>query len=393
MYLTRIPQRVSICLSPFSSHFNCPQGQHYRVWCWLLVTLLLTQGAAKLTNLTRLMPRRLCYWTVLRMVKAGYWDCAQLLDEMAVAAILTLPPPQDRTIYLIGDKTTQKKTGEKMPLAHKTRLNEFAPYVFGLDLVVLVAQWGRFRIPVAFELIDPQIKGHQNILFRQMLRRFSKPGWCRQLVVLADAGFASKENLRLIQTLEWRYVFALSRTWKLTDGTHLKDLANHLPRKRYRRMASYKPDGRRQDYWVFIRPAQLNTLGDVTILLSKRRLNDGPKKIKLIVTNLEDQSAGQMLSHYCRRWAVEQTFKELKSGLHLGQMQVTKEKERVERAMRLPVMAYLLLLNLYGKELDPDKGFTLFRLKQRFTDEVWQEQLDRSDARWRKKLDKYRAAA
>jgi hypothetical protein len=393
VYLTRIPQRVSVCLSPFSSHFNCPQGQHYRVWCWLLVTLLLTQGAAKLTNLTRLMPRRLCYWTVLRMVKAGYWDSSQLLDEMAVAAVLTLPPPADRTIYLIGDKTTQKKTGKKMPLAHKTRLNEFAPYVFGLDLVLLIAQWGRFRIPVACELVDPHIKGHQNILFRQMLRRFSKPEWCRQLVVLADAGFASKENLRLIQTLAWRYVFALSRTWKLTDGTHLKDLANHLPRKRYRKVASYKPDGRRRDYWVFIRPAQLNTLGDVTILLSKRRLNDGPKKIKLIVTNLEDQSAGQMLSHYCRRWAVELTFKELKSGLHLGQMQVTKEKERVERAIHLPVMAYLLLLRLFGKDLEPDRGFTVFALKRQFCDEIWQEQLDRSNANWCKKLDRLRAAA
>jgi hypothetical protein len=137
----------------------------------------------------------------------------------------------------------------------------------------------------------------------------------------------------------------------------------------------------------------LNTLGDVTILLSKRRLNDRPKKIKLIVTNLETQSAGQILGIYSRRWAVEVTIKELKSGLHLGQMQVTKEKERVERAIQLPVMAYLLLLRLYGKELDPEQGVTIFQLKQRFCDEAWQEQLDRSDAKWRKKLNQYRAAA
>ena len=169
--LTRLPQPVSNCLSPFSSHFTCPQGQHYRVWCWLLVTLLITQGAARLKNLTRLMPRRLYYWTVLRMVKAGYWDASALFDQMAMAALLTLPPPACPTLYLIADKTTQQKSGKKMPLAHKTRMNEFAPYVFGLDLVLLVAQWGRFRIPVACELIDPKIKGHQNILFRQMLRR------------------------------------------------------------------------------------------------------------------------------------------------------------------------------------------------------------------------------
>lgn len=393
MRIKRLPQPVSSCLSPFSSYFTCPQGRHYRVWCWLLVTLSLTQGAAQIKNLTRLMPRGLRYWTVLRLVKAGYWDASALLDRMAQAALLTLPPPACPTLYLIGDKTTQRKTGKKTPLAHKTRLNDFAPYVFGLDLVLLIAQWGRLRIPVACELVDPRIKGHQNILFRQMLSRFRAPGWCREVVVIADAGFASKDNLRLIQGLGWRYVFGLARTWKLDDGTHLKDLANHLPRKRYHRVASYNPARRRRDYWAFVRRAKLKTLGDVTILLSKRRLNERPKKIKLIVTNLETQSAGQILGIYSRRWAVEVAIKELKSGLHLGQMQVTKEKERVERAIQLPVMAYLLLLRLYGKELDPEQGVTIFQLKQRFCDQAWQEQLDHSDARWRKKLDQYKAAA
>jgi hypothetical protein len=78
---------------------------------------------------------------------------------------------------------------------------------------------------------------------------------------------------------------------------------------------------------------------------------------------------------------VEVTIKELQSGLHLGQMQVTKEKERVNRAIRLPVMAYLLLLRLPGKELDAEEEFTIFQLKQRFCEETWQEQLDRSDTK------------
>jgi len=111
------------------------------------------------------------------------------------------------------------------------------------------------------------------------------------------------------------------------------------------------------------------------------------------VTNLETQSASQILGIYSRRWGVEVTIKELKSGLHLGQMQVTKEKERVERAIRLPVMAYLLLLRLYGEELEPEQGITIFQLKQRFCEEAWQEQFNRSEAKWRKKLDRYRAAA
>lgn len=393
MRLQRIPQRVSNCLLPFSSHFNCPQGQHFRVWCWLLVTLLLVDGSAQLKNLARLMPSSLRYWTVRRMVSAGYWDASTVFNDLAVAALMSLPPPADGRLHVIVDKTIKQKSGKKLPLGHKTRMNEYARYVFGLEVVLLIFQWGRFRVPVASELIDPKRKGHQNILFRQMLRRMQPPAWAREVVVIADAGFASRANLRLVIRLGWKFAFALSRTWKLEDGTHLKDLATYLPKHRYRRIASHTPEKRRRDYWVFVRRAKLKTLGDVTILLSKRRRNDGPKKIKLIVTNLDTKRASEILNLYSRRWSVECTFKELKSGLHWGQMQVTKEKERVKRAMLLPVMSYLLLLRLYGTELSPDQGFTIFQLKRQFCDDVWQEQLDRSDAKWRKKFDEYRMAA
>ena len=77
----------------------------------------------------------------------------------------------------------------------------------------------------------------------------------------------------------------------------------------------------------------------------------------------------------------------------LQELQVTKDPQRVRRATLLPVMAYLLLVRLYGKELEPDQWVTIFQLKQQFSQEVWQEQLDRSEARWRKKLDQLRAAA
>jgi len=53
-------------------------------------------------------------------------------------------------------------------------------------------------------------------------------------------------------------------------------------------------------------------------------------------------------SHYAWRCGVELTIKELKSGLHLGRMQVTSEAEHVTRSVVSPVCAYLVLLHLYG---------------------------------------------
>ena len=109
--------------------------------------------------------------------------------------------------------------------------------------------------------------------------------------------------------------------------------------------------------------------------------------------DFKSTETGEILSHFARRWGVEVTFKELKSGLPLGQMQVTKEPERVRHALLLPIMGYLLLLRLYGRELSAAENFSLWQLKRRFIDDVYQEQQNRSDQRWEKKLDQYRAAA
>jgi hypothetical protein len=390
--LRSIPRLVSNRLSPYRASFTCTQAQHFNIWCWLLVSLIVS-SSGQVKALTRLMPYHLAYWTTLRMVRAKVWDEQALLELMVDDLLYCLPPPKDGVLHLVPDTTRKEKTGEKQPLAYTTKVGKLEPFVFGHSTLLMIAHWGSFRVPVAVRVIDPAIKGHQNILAREMLSNFRAPAWCRQVIVEADAGFAAKKTLQQIITLGFFYVFALPRTWKLTDGTHLNDLARHLPRKFYRRVASYKFDGRRRDYWTFRRSAKLSLLGEVTLVLSKRRFNDPPRKIKLLVTNLPEASTSDILSHFSRRWMVEVTFKELKTGLHLGQMQVTKEERRIQRSVVLPVMAYLLLLRLYGSEVKPGEKASLFVFKQRFIEETYEEQFERAETRYEKRLDRYKRSA
>ena len=392
MRLRSIPRSVSNRLAPYRASFPCTQAQHFNIWCWLLVGLILS-GSGQIKALTRYMPNRLAYWTTLRMIRAKVWDEQALLNLMVADLLYSLPPPKDGVLHLIPDATRKQKTGEKQPLAYTTKVGKFEPYLFGHSVLLMIAHWGGFRIPVAVRVINPAIKGHQNILVREMLRNFRPPSWCQQVIVEADAGFAAKQTLQVIVEIGFFYVFALPRTWKLSDGTHLSNLARCLPKKCYRRVASSKFDGRRRDYWTFRRSAKLSLLGDVTLVLSKRRFNDPPHKIKLLVTNLPEASTSEILSHFSRRWMVEVTFKEMKTGLHLGQMQVTKEERRIQRGVVLPVMAYLLLLRLYGSELEPGESASIFALKQRFNDDVYQEQFERVEARYEKKLEQYKRAA
>jgi hypothetical protein len=90
---------------------------------------------------------------------------------------------------------------------------------------------------------------------------------------------------------------------------------------------------------------------------------------------------------------MEVTIKELKSGLHLGQMQVTKEAERVTRSVALSVVAYLLLVRLYGHDKTLPREWSLFKLKERFTEDVAQEHMRRSELRWQHKLKQLKGVA
>src|SRR5207247_10639889 len=118
------------------------------------------------------------------MSRSRPWEAEAVVDDMATATRRALPPPADGVLSLIGDSTLQDKRGRKHPLGHTTRHSEHEPYAFGFAMVLLIASWGRVRVPVALAPIDPQITGHQNILLRQMLKDCVRPSWVRQLSVV-----------------------------------------------------------------------------------------------------------------------------------------------------------------------------------------------------------------
>ena len=336
---TGIPRKVYQVLYPCKRQFRCAQAQHFVVFCWLLIAMIRDPGKGTLKGLGVYLPPTLRYWTTLRMVRSGQWDASAVITMLAATALRTLPPPADGVLSLIGDSTLKEQRGRQHPLGRTTRHSEHDPYTFGFELVLLIASWGAVCVPLALGLIDPQCRGHQNILFRQMLTDFVPPTWARHIVVVADAGYAANATLRLIAKKHSASVCAMPRTRTCTHGKSLRDLVQHFPKSCSYRRASYKPDGRRKDDWVFTRHAMLHKLGDVTIVLSKKRRNDGPKGVKIIVPNLSDASAGAICSIYARRWGIELTIQELKSGLHLGQRQVTQDKARVTRSVALSVLA------------------------------------------------------
>lgn len=124
------------------------------------------------------------------------------------------------------------------------------------------------------------------------------------------------------------------------------------------------------------------------MVLTKKGRNLGPKNTKLLVTNLLELSARQVIDIYQRRWAIEILFKELKSGLGLGEHQVTKKLPRIAKSLGISLIAYNFLLRARKDDLKPGKAWSIFQLKTNFTMDLIQQQFQHSLAlennKWRK---------
>jgi hypothetical protein len=216
---------------------------------------------------------------------------------------------------------------------------------------------------VAFRLIrrktDPAYHT-ENALFREMVQRFVPPPWATRVVVEGDAAYGSQDNIKMVMQRDaddparrWGFVFAIARTWKTVEDKAIKDLVTHLPRHYYQRTLVPRFPGTqgRKTSWVYSTRLCLRHLGDVTVILSKRGRNLGPKQTKILVTNLDEWIPRQVVSAYQRRWPVEQINRELKTDLGLGEHQVSGEEGRIEKSFGIAVLAYLLLIRACHQEI------------------------------------------
>ena len=135
----------------------------------------------------------------------------------------------------------------------------------------------------------------------------------------------------------WGFVFAIARTWKTVEEKTLKNLVTHVPHKYYQRTrVPREPGGKgRRTFWTYHTRLCLRHVGDVTLVLSKKGRNVGPHDTKLLVTNLAELTPSQVVRIYQKRWAIELMNWELKSGLGLGEHQVSGDRTAARNPLGL----------------------------------------------------------
>ncbi|NRA45632.1 MAG: transposase, partial [Oligoflexales bacterium] len=81
------------------------------------------------------------------------------------------------------------------------------------------------------------------------------------------------------------------------------------------------------------------------------------------VTNLQGADAKKIVSIYCRRWSVEVMFRELKSGMGLGQFEMIEEERKTQNAVGLAILSYQLVIILSKEKIKTDVKWSIFTLK------------------------------
>jgi hypothetical protein len=351
------------------------RSRHRLLLCWLVFMQAVHPGRHTLEEMARWTPAAITSWRFGRLLKAAYWNVHLIVSWLAQDLMAALPPPTTGVLYLFGDGSHADKRGTKNPVAQKGRNHKQHPWFFGLRFVLLMAAWDGYRVPVGFRLILPKCHADycsENALFREMVGEFVPPCWAKLVIVGGDAAYGSKDNIRMVQARgqadtarRWGFVFAIARTWKTVEDKTIKNLVTHVPYTYYQRTRVPRASvgkGRRT-FWTYQTRLGLRHVGDVTVVLSKRGRTMGPKQTKILVTNLAELTPSQIVCIYQKRWAVELLHWELKSGLGLGQHQVSGDANRSEKSMGIAVLAYLFVLRVCYHEIVPGKPWSIFQLQ------------------------------
>jgi hypothetical protein len=391
MKIKKIPKILANYWSSVQDEFSY---YHYHFFCWVLIAHCIHPGKATLAALCRWIPEKILYKHLVRLLQSDRWNFMRIFRWHCNQVWKTIPPPQDGILYLLIDKTLVEKTGKKHPYNHKTKTGYGEKnWKFGFYVVILVAHWGSYRFPIDFRLVTPkETPGHKtpNQLFVEMFEAFAPQKWTRKVICLADCEYAAKASIRAIVQrgqqahitgVEYFFVFSFSRTWKFDGETtdegkplKIKDFINQLSRYDYQKTWFMQPNGRRKYFWTYTRQACLDGAGDVTMVISKKGRNISPKKAKILVTNIPNATAQDVVKIYRKRWYIEVLNHELKSACGLGDHQVTKKPERVERSVAISMIAYLTMLRFEADKIRPNEHWSMNTLKHFFTIRVFKEQ-------------------
>lgn len=339
-----IPSDIRSFLAFLRPHFRY---NHHLTFLWLTFTIMLNQRKGTVKNLSGITQNK-SYDSFTRFLKAKYLQPRLLLKLTALKRLETLKD-KAKHLHIVVDVTWVSKSGKHIWTSiGKSSKKE---RVEGIQLLVFCFEVSGQRIPFDFFIINNRKYGTRLCVNDQTMENLSQlelPRWVETVTLVADAAFAAKKVIHKLKEWGWNYVFRLPKTWKFENGESVKAFVNGLSRKDFKSGWYMTSHGKRRYCKYYLHRTELNDVGTVTLIYSYVGSNTDPNKRRIVVTN-RALSHTEVLALYQRRWCIELLFKELKSEMGLGQMQLSSSLEQQFTAIAVTMIAYNTLFAIYDE--------------------------------------------
>jgi SRSO17 transposase len=328
MIIDSMPASLRALFAPFRSSLTKPQFQHL----WTVVVAWVLNTAR--TNVLHLAMHATGHRTSKgRFFTSAPWDGPGLVDGQIQRMLKAMRPRRGEPIYLIIDDTKVAKRARKMHGVGPMWIPTQKRFTYGHMLVSAAIEFRGVIMPWRFDVWVPKHRAGRAYrkstqIAAEFIRAFEPPkGLAVQ--VLFDAYYLTPVVVRACKDrgFAWFSVASKNRTLR-RDGRHprrrLSDLIPGLLRHRGRYMWMKRTRGKVR-FRVAVADGRLKGIGSVRVA-ARKRFGEPMKAATAIVTDRCSMCARRIVETYERRWRIEELFKELRSGLGLGEYQVQSRR-------------------------------------------------------------------
>lgn len=330
MIIDTKPPFLRALFAPFRCLLTKPQFRH--LWT-IVLAWIINVGRSDIVHLAGRAPRHGHRTSKGRFLTQAAWDGVRLLERQVQRMLKSMRPQRGESIDLIIDDTRMAKRARKMHAVGPIWIPAQGRFTYGHMVVTAAVVFRGVIMPWRFDLWVPKKRAGRAYrkstqIAAEFIRAFQPPKGLK-VRVLFDAFYLTPVVVRACEERGFAWFSVASKNRTLTrESRHprrrIRDLVPGLLKHHGRNVRMRRARG-----WARFRLAmadgRLKGIGAVRMVVRKRPY-ERMSTSTAIVTNARSLDARAIVATYEQRWRIEELFKELRSGLGLGEYQVMSRR-------------------------------------------------------------------
>jgi hypothetical protein len=354
--LVKTPSRLNPFLDAFSDLFTKPSHDSF---CHMTSAIAVCTKSKTISNLHEIMSNnhkeKKSSSSYNWFLKDAKWDADKVAQRKAELFFNAINLKENDRLLLIIDDTYNKKKGKHTEGAGKF-YDHSKGYIWGNSFVTSVLQSKGLFIPhkakmyIKKDEADKDFRTKIQIALEDVIKPLEIPGGV-ELMIVFDSWWFSSDLITDCRELDYHVTCQL-KSDKLVvpnDGIALQvsDYAKKFNTEDYK-ITEIEVRGKKKRYLTIERIVKLDKIGEVKLIISKRKQDKITKYYICTDTNLID---AKILSIYEDRWNIETAHREANQKLGFKDYQL-RSKKAIERFIQLvfSIWTGLLLLELNNPE-------------------------------------------